>query len=410
MKKIMNEKLTQNRNYMRNINIFLVFFNLFFAGYGLHAQVTMGSDAPPKKGAILDLNENASDASNQQVNSTKGLSLPRVKLETMNSLSPAIPDYTAGTTDSTHAGLTVYNVNTASPFVEGIYTWNGKEWIYIIDGAGTWKTGGNTGTNAAVNYLGTFDNQPLILKTNNKEGLRISASGNIGINTPDPNTPLDVNGELTVRDVKELNLVQGNLARQLYINTNTGLVGLQPAGEQAVSPIFFASTDRTVLNGPPNSSILSEFNNCENMVLAPVNDDIVLNNIEITLNSGKNAFRIGESGTYQIAGALNFFFATPKEADRVYINTRMEKSTDGGNSWNSITGIRPILIIDWYSGQYTSVNLPITVQPLQAGDLIRIVFNRTKAGGTMLQGSSVTELRVALGYSTPAYTVSLTRL
>jgi hypothetical protein len=406
----MNEKLTRKQDCIRNIKLFLILFNLFFAGYGLHAQVTIGSGIAPKAGAILDLNGNVPDASNTQVNSTKGLLLPRVKLEAINSLSPAIPGYTPGTADLTHTGLVVYNVNTTPPFVPGVYTWNGKEWIYANSDAKAWKTGGNTGTDAAVNYVGTSDNKPLILKSNKIEGLRISTNGNVGINTPNPNTPLDVNGGLTVREVKELNLIQGNLARQLYINTNTGLVGLQPAGEQAASPIFFASTDRTVFNGPKNSPILSEFNKGENMVLTPVNDDIVLNNIKVTLNSGKSAFRIGESGTYQIAGALNFFFATPGEANRVYINTRMEKSTDGGNTWNSITGIRPILIIDWYSGQYTSVNLPITVQPLQAGDLIRVVFNRTKAGGTMLQGSSVTEIKVALGYSTPAYTISLTRL
>ncbi|MDR1056273.1 MAG: hypothetical protein LBL90_10765 [Prevotellaceae bacterium] len=376
--------------------------------YGLHAQVTIGSNIPSKKGAILDLNENIPDASNTQVNSTKGLLLPRVKLDVINSLSPAIPGYTAGTADPAHTGLTVYNVNETSPFVAGIYTWNGDKWVCIRDDAGAWKIGGNTGTDAAVNYLGTSDNQPLILKANNNEGLRISTSGNVGINTNNPGTSLDVNGKLTVRDVSELNLASSSVAKQLYIDANTGLLGLQPAGVQVASPIFFASTNRTIFS---NGSYLTDFNACNDIILTPVNGDIELNNLGVTFDSGKNAFKIHDNGTYQAAAVLNFYFATANSGDKVFINVRIEKSADAGANWTTITGTRPVCSVDWNNGQYISVSIPLTVQPLQAGDLIRIVFNRTKAGGgTILQGSALTEIRLTNGYSTPTYTLSLTRL
>lgn len=51
--------------------------------------------------------------------------------------------------------------------------------------AQSWNLNGNAGTNPASNFLGTTDNQSLILKANNVEGLRVLSSGvvRIGANT-----------------------------------------------------------------------------------------------------------------------------------------------------------------------------------------------------------------------------------
>ncbi|MDR2204693.1 MAG: hypothetical protein LBE36_00800 [Flavobacteriaceae bacterium] len=40
---------------------------------------------------------------------------------------------------------------------------------------------GNSGTTPGTNFIGTTDNQPLILKTNNAEGLRLLSDGNVRI-------------------------------------------------------------------------------------------------------------------------------------------------------------------------------------------------------------------------------------
>jgi hypothetical protein len=57
-----------------------------------------------------------------------------------------------------------------------------------------WLLTGNAGTNPAVNFLGTTDAQPLVIRTNNTERMRVTANGNVGIGTTAPIHRLDVRG------------------------------------------------------------------------------------------------------------------------------------------------------------------------------------------------------------------------
>jgi trimeric autotransporter adhesin len=61
-----------------------------------------------------------------------------------------------------------------------------------------WLLNGNTTTSADVNFLGTLDNQALVLRTFNTERVRILASGNTGIGTNNPLQKLDVNGNINI--------------------------------------------------------------------------------------------------------------------------------------------------------------------------------------------------------------------
>src|SRR5947209_2053999 len=49
-----------------------------------------------------------------------------------------------------------------------------------------------------TNFLGTTNNEPLIIKTNGVEHLSITQNGNVGIGTTDPSTNLEVGGQIYI--------------------------------------------------------------------------------------------------------------------------------------------------------------------------------------------------------------------
>jgi hypothetical protein len=59
-------------------------------------------------------------------------------------------------------------------------------------GANSWSLTGNAGTSPSTNFLGTTDNQALVVKTNNNEALRIDTGGNVSIGLTSSGARLDV--------------------------------------------------------------------------------------------------------------------------------------------------------------------------------------------------------------------------
>ncbi|NDV45540.1 hypothetical protein D0T49_00540 [Paludibacter sp. 221] len=107
------------KQFFRQTLIFVCIFQFSFFIFSAKAQVTIGSDAAPNAGALLDLKDNSNGTS------TKGFQLPRVALTSLTSLSPCY----SGTDDTeiaNHKGLQVYNTNTT--IGEGVYTWDGAYW------------------------------------------------------------------------------------------------------------------------------------------------------------------------------------------------------------------------------------------------------------------------------------------
>jgi len=112
----------------------------------VEAQVTIGLDEEPVKGAILQLKTLKVTGGN--ANSIRGLMLPRVALDVAGSTSGTVGEKlrkslrlpASETTDaSSHIGLIVYNTQsinkaTGSPFAEnkicpGVYVWTGTLWV-----------------------------------------------------------------------------------------------------------------------------------------------------------------------------------------------------------------------------------------------------------------------------------------
>lgn len=95
------------------------------------SQVTIGMGEAPAKLALLQLKDQAADASN--VTGTKGgLVLPRVKLVDLNTLQPFMNSAETNYVNEKilSVGMMVYNVNDlpASSISPGVYCWNGQKW------------------------------------------------------------------------------------------------------------------------------------------------------------------------------------------------------------------------------------------------------------------------------------------
>jgi hypothetical protein len=106
------------------LTLLLSFSAVFYAT----SQVTIGTIEQPLEGTLLDLKE--STVLNGGANSQKGLMLPRVTLTNLTSLSPILSGGNENnpTLKPNYTGLIVYNVSTTTPFVKGLYSWDGTKW------------------------------------------------------------------------------------------------------------------------------------------------------------------------------------------------------------------------------------------------------------------------------------------
>ncbi|MFN8473964.1 MAG: hypothetical protein U0822_17365 [Anaerolineae bacterium] len=93
---------------------------------------------------------------------------------------------------------------------------------YSANALNAWNLSGNTGTSNS-NFLGTKDSQPLIMKTNNNEALRIDSSGNVSVSRGNFSvTPGNVN-----IGSGSLNVSSGNII------VSNGSIGIGTAGPGA---------------------------------------------------------------------------------------------------------------------------------------------------------------------------------
>ncbi len=135
------------------------------------AQTKIGAPGAPDASAMLEVTSGTGN--------NKGLLMPRMTTAQRNAItSPA-------------TGLMIYNtttneaqVNTGTPASP---TWT------AATAAASWTTAGNTGTSPATNFIGTTDNQPLTIRTNNTEQMRVTPTGSVGIGINAPATKLHVN-------------------------------------------------------------------------------------------------------------------------------------------------------------------------------------------------------------------------
>jgi hypothetical protein len=178
-----------------------------------HAQnsnVGIGTTSPDPS-AILDLTATG-----------KGLLIPRM---TTSQYNPGI--------SSPAQGLLVYDL-TAHTF----YYYNGTIWLPFLG----WSLTGNTSINPTVNFLGTTDAEPLIMKTNGIEDLRLTPSGLIGVGITTPVAKFEVSGNVRID-------TSSGGASQLQFETPSGsFVTSFQSGAQSSSISYILPTLQGVAN------------------------------------------------------------------------------------------------------------------------------------------------------------------
>ena len=158
--------------YFQKIGISVILLTLLFLPFIGSAQVGIGTTTPDSN-ALLEL-----DAST----TAGGLLLPRVALTATNVSAPL--------SGAVAPGMTVYNTATAgsgaNAVTPGFYYHDGTIWIRVgsdADAKNNWSLTGNSGTNPTDHFLGTKDAQPLLIKTNGIERIRVLADGRVIINS-----------------------------------------------------------------------------------------------------------------------------------------------------------------------------------------------------------------------------------
>ncbi len=124
-----------------------------------------------------------------------------------------------------------------------------------------WHLTGNAIT--GTEFLGTTNNQPLVIKTNNTEQMRITATGNVGIGTNAPSAKLHVAGDLQIDNAFKPSGSAGN-AGDVLVSQGPGLPPIwQPsgglvymwAGAANITTCFTSSTTWTTFIPGPTISL-----------------------------------------------------------------------------------------------------------------------------------------------------------
>ncbi len=182
---------------------------------------------------------------------TKGVLLPRMTKSQRDAIAaPA-------------TGLLIYQTNSNA----GFYYYAGSGWSPVTPKPG-WLLKGNSGIDPSSNFLGTTDAQPVVIKTNNAEVMRISSNGNVGIGTANPAAMLQVSGDVIIDGVVN-GIDVGTGGGSGLPNTAVGFQSLQSNTTGDDNSAFgnsalFANTDGTGNSAFGNNSLHANISGSSN--------------------------------------------------------------------------------------------------------------------------------------------------
>ncbi|MCA1994404.1 MAG: hypothetical protein LDL41_20500 [Coleofasciculus sp. S288] len=121
-----------------------------------------------------------------------------------------------------------------------------------------WSLEGNADTEPDINFLGTTDNQPLIIKTNNTEVMQITSDGNVGIGTSDPVAKLQVETESN----EEAIAVQPS-------NSDEPMFSVDAMGRILTGEEQGTSSTRVIINAEDEEALRVRINGTTQFIVAP---------------------------------------------------------------------------------------------------------------------------------------------
>ncbi len=260
----------------------------------------------------------------------RGLLVPRIALTGIND---------AVTIATPATSLLVYNTNAGLPDGVGYYYNSGTSaapvWIRLTTGGSSndWTLLGNTGTNPAINFIGTTDAQDWVIRTNNVERVRVKSGGFVGLGTGAPQNQLDVEGAAVIGPL--YSGTNAAPANGLLVQGNVGIGETVPAEKLEVAGNILS-------DGFTNSFIISDRNTNGNE-----------NGLHLRTN-GTNYWQIGQRGS------LNedlFFWDVNSAVARLFISEttgNVGVATLSPDSRFEIAGSFGAKITSINSGPYTA--------------------------------------------------------
>lgn len=266
-------------NFFQKIGISVMLFTFLILPLNGWAQVGIGT-TNPNSNALLELDATATPG---------GLLMPRIALTSTTNFAPL----------SAHVpGMTVYNTaaagsgaNAVSP---GYYYNNGSQWVRLAadtDAKNNWNLTGNSDTDPTVNFLGTKDNQPLVIRTDGSERMRVLPDGRVTVNSDLPfggvvfNSFAAGNNDAIAGSAIDGSGVYGQA-------TGTG-VGLVAVGGGNIASIYFSVG--AAMTGPRFGGIGFSRNSGNGTGLVGLGN---AGNTIISLNSGSGIAGSGDTGVF----------------------------------------------------------------------------------------------------------------
>jgi hypothetical protein len=289
---------------------------------------------------------------------------------------------------------------------------------YICNGLGgtasnAWGLAGNNATTAA-NFIGTTDGNPLIIKTNNTEAVKIDATGNVGIGTTTPLQKLHVEGASVLAnsttidpDLYNQKIVGGRIADGSGFDIKSGIGGkalLNPAsfppGKGSTWAVGHNGTDFFIGAGDAaNDNSLQaaiQIKNNRNIILNPLSGNTGIKNStpNASLSVGRGTGNDGTAAFFGTQHTSHFNYGTTEDtyirggkiASTVYINDSHNGNVSiaAGGGYVAVGHSNPATGLDVQGGvriSQSASDLGTIFKQIQAGNAV-VGQNSTSAGIT----------------------------